>query len=107
MPEYSFQREVRTANSESLFVIDEADRDVGRLEVHYPTGMVHATLIVRDDVPESEIREIANRFMQDVSQLIGVDGAEVAVHVYRGEDRGVFTNDEPDGRRNGNGHSAN
>lgn len=105
MAEYAFQREVRTPNSESLFVIDDADREVGRLEVHYPVGMVHATLILRPDIAEADVNEIANRFMQDMTQLIGVDGGDIAIHVYQGEDRGVFTRDEMDTRRNGNGHS--
>lgn len=105
MAEYGFQREVRTPYSESLFVIDEDDRDIGRLEVHYPTGMVHATMIVRTDVSESEAEEIANRFINDISQQLGVDGDAVAIHVYQGEDRGVVRNDDFNDRRNGNGHA--
>ena len=87
--------------------MDAEDRDVGRLDVHFPQGMVHATLIVRENLTEEELREIVNRFIQEMNQLVGVDGIEVAVHAFQGEERGVFHNDDLNGRRNGNGHSNN
>ena len=105
MAEYAFQREVRTPHSESFFVVDGEDQEVGRLDVHYPLGMVHATLVVREAVSEADLKDIVNRFFNDMNQLVGVDGVEVAVHTYQGEDRGVFHNDDLDGRRNGNGHA--
>ena len=107
MDQYSLQREIRTPYSESFFVIDEEDRDVGRLDVHYPHGMVHATLVVREQLTEEDLREIVNRFFQEMSQLVGVDGIDVAVHTYQGEERGVFHSDDLNERRNGNGHSNN
>ena len=105
MARYEFQREVRTPYSESYFVVDESDRDVGRVDVHFPSGMVHATLVAHPDLPESEVRSIADRLIHEWSQTIGVDGPEVAIHVYQGDERGVFANDDSDGRRNGNGHA--
>ncbi len=102
MADYAFQREVRTPYSESFFVVDAQDQDVGRLDVHYPHGMVHATLVVREVVSEADLRDIVHRFFNDMNQLVGVDGVEVAVHTYKGEDRGVFHNDDLEGRRNGN-----
>ena len=107
MSSYTLQREVRTPNSESYFVVDAEDRDVGRLDVHYPIGMVHATLIVRESLTDDDMREIVNRFIQEMNQLVGVDGIEVAVHAFQGEERGVFHNDDLNGRRNGNGHANN
>ncbi len=107
MAEFMLQREVRTPNSESYFVLDEQDRDVGRMEVHYPHGLVHATLILQSSVTDEEIREIVNRFFHEMNHTLGIDGLETAVHAYVGEDRGVFHNDDNAGRRNGNGHSNN
>ena len=107
MTNYTLHRELRTPNSESFFVVDNEDRDVGRLDVHFPQGMVHATLIVRENLTEEDLRDIVNRFIQEMNQLVGVDGIEVAVHAYQGEERGVFHNDDLNGRRNGNGHSNN
>ncbi len=88
-------------------MVDADDRDVGRLDVHYPQGMVHATLIVRENLTDEDLRDIVNRFIQEMNQLVGVDGIEVAVHAFQGEERGVFHNDDLNDRRNGNGHSAN
>ncbi len=105
MAEYGFQREVRTPSSESFFVIDAEDRDVGRLDIHYPQGMVHATLVLKEEVSEADLREIVNQFFQDMNQLIGVDGIKIAVHAYQGEDKGVFHGDDLEDRRNGNGHA--
>ena len=107
MTNYTLHREVRTPHSESFFVVDSEDRDAGRLDVHYPPGMVHATLVIRENVTEEELREIINRFFQEMNQLVGVDGIDVAVHAYQGEERGVFHNDDLNERRNGNGHSNN
>ena len=107
MTTYTLQREVRTPHSESFFVVDNEDRDVGRLDVHYPQGMVHATLVVRPNLTDEDVKEIVNRFFQEMNQLVGVDGIEVAVHAYQGEERGVFHNDDLNGRRNGNGHANN
>ncbi len=107
MNQFSLQREIRTPYSESFFVIDDEDRDVGRLDVHYPQGMVHATLVIREQLTDDDLRDIVNRFFQEMSQLVGVDGIDVAVHTYQGEERGVFHNDDLNERRNGNGHSNN
>lgn len=107
MTNYTLQRELRTPNSESFFVVDADDRDVGRLDVHFPQGMVHATLILRESLTDEDLRDVVNRFIQEMNQLVGVDGMEVAVHAYQGEERGVFHNDDLGGRRNGNGHSNN
>ena len=71
MSNYSLQREVRTPHSESFFVVDSEDRDAGRLDVHYPPGMVHATLVIRENVTEEDLREIVNRFFQEMNQLVG------------------------------------
>ncbi len=107
MTNYTLQREVRTPHSESFFVIDTEDRDVGRLDVHYPPGMVHATLVVVSSVSEEDLREIVNLFFHEMTQLVSVDGIDVAVHTYQGEERGVYHSDDPNSRRNGNGHSNN
>ena len=105
MPDYQLQREVRTPHSESYFIVEGGEHDVGRLDVHYPVGMVHATIVVKDEVSESDMREIISRFFNDMNQLVGVDGVEIAVHTYKGEDKGVFHNDDLENRRNGNGHA--
>ena len=109
MPNFSLQREVRTPHSESYFVVDEDDQDVGRLDVHYPHGMVHATLVLRPTLTEADMREIVNRFFHEMNQLVGVDGIEVAIHAFQGEERGVYHSDDLNDRRNGggNGHSQN
>ena len=107
MTNYTLQRELRTPHSESFFVVDGDDRDVGRLDVHFPQGMVHATLILRESLTDEDLRDVVNRFIQEMNHLVGVDGMEVAVHVYQGEERGVFHNDDLNNRRNGNGHSHN
>ena len=104
---YTLQREIRTPHSESYFVVDGEDRDVGRLDVHYPQGMVHASLIVRENLTDEDLSDIVNRFIQEMNQLVGVDGIEVAVHAFQGHERGVFHNEDLNDRRNGNGHSAN
>ena len=107
MTNYTLQREIRTPFSESFFVVDGDDRDVGRLDVHFPQGMVHATLILRENLTDEDLRDVVNRFIQEMNHLVGVDGMEVAVHAYQGEERGVFHNDDLNNRRNGNGHSNN
>ena len=92
-------------NRSSWWIARTGTRGVLTCTTH--RGMVHATLVLRENVTEEDLREIVNRFFQEMNQLVGVDGIEVAVHAYQGEERGVFHNDDLNERRNGNGHSNN
>jgi hypothetical protein len=58
VPEYYFEREARTPNSESYMIEAENGR-IGRVDIHFSTsGVVYGTLAVPERLTEEEIRDL-------------------------------------------------
>jgi hypothetical protein len=93
MPGFYFQRETRTPNSECYTVIEEAS-PVGRLDIHYASPVVHATLIVSESLTQEGIQDIVEMIDEDLIDAVGIDREELIVHIHQGRDLGVFAHNE-------------
>ena len=66
MAKFQFDREYRTMTSES-FIIELADEEVGRIDLHYSPSVTYGTICVLASMTEEEIRslisEIDERFV--------------------------------------------
>jgi hypothetical protein len=97
MPGFSFEREVRTPQSEA-FVIESEGDEIGRVDLHYSGATCYATLLVPanfdDDSIESLIGEIDERLVMSWEPLRD----DFIVTVWAGREVGVFseTGDEDD-----------
>ena len=101
MTEFDFEREVRTPYSEAYTIL-EADRLVGRVDIHLAFSLVHATLVVDESLTQQEIQEIIETIDEDILDAVGINREELIIHVFQGRETGVFTDNGFGG--NGNEH---
>ena len=76
MPTFYFEREVRTPHSECYTVIEE-DQPVGRLDLHFATSVVHATLCVSESLTQENIQELVDMVDEELVDAIGVGREEL------------------------------
>ena len=90
MPDYYFERECRTPNSEAYNILEE-ESPVGRLDLHFALSVVHATLCVAESLTREMIEELIQTIDEELLDIVGVTREEFIVHVHQGTDLGVFS----------------
>ena len=106
MPSYEFLRETRTPNSEA-FSISADGNDVGRVDLHYGTDFVSATLCVPDDFSEDAIQDLIGEVDDRLVMTAEPFREDFIVTVWLGRQAGVYSEefeDEPEEELEGNGH---
>ena len=88
---YFFERECRTPSSEVYNVLDE-DTPVGRLDLHFTTTVVHATLCIAESITQEAIQELIETIDEELIDAVGITRDEFIVHVHQGRDVGVYSN---------------
>ena len=91
MAAYYFERECRTPHSEAYNVLD-GGAAVGRVDLHYTSTMVHATLCVNESLTQEMIQELIEEIDEELVDVVGVTRDEFIVHVHQGQDLGVYSN---------------
>jgi len=91
MPDYYFERECRTPNSEAYNILEE-ETPIGRLDLHFAPTLVHATLCVAESLTREMIEELVQTIDEELLDIVGVIRDEFIVHVHQGRDMGVYTN---------------
>ena len=91
MPDYYFERECRTPNSEAYNILED-DAPVGRLDLHFADGAVHGTLCVAESLTRDMIEELIQTVDDELLDVVGIAREEFIVHVHQGHDVGVYTN---------------
>lgn len=99
MENYRFERECRTANSECYSIL-EGSSPVGRVDMHFTFGTVHATLCVEESLTQEMIHDIIEMIDGELLDAVGLTRDEFIVHVHQGRDIGVFS--DHDFGENGN-----
>ncbi len=101
MPDFSFEREVRTPYSEA-YTIREDDRPVGRIDIHFADGVVHLALAVDEILNLDSIQEIIDTVVVYMVDAVVFSREGFVVHVFQGRDTIVFSDagmdDEPNGQ---------
>ncbi len=90
MPDFVFEREVRTPYSEAYAILDD-DRPVGRADIHFTPQVVHVTLVVDESLSEESVQEIIDTIDEDLADAVGINREDFIVHVFQGHETGVFT----------------
>ena len=100
MPDFSFEREVRTPYSEA-YTISEDDRPVGRVDIHFAGDVVHVAIAVDESLTQERIQEIIDAIDEDLVDAVGISREELIIHVFQGRETGVFTDNDFNGDGNG------
>ena len=90
MPDFAFQRLLRTPNSEA-YIVEGEEGPVGRLDLHYGAGLVHGTLAISDSAfPEEQLKPLINSLYNRL--VLSSDSAtdEFMVAVYQGREIGYY-----------------
>ena len=93
MAEYRFERECRTPYSEAYLIIEEEDR-VGRVDIHFTSSIVYATLCVGEKMAPDEIQDLIDRVDEELVLSADVARDDFIVTVYQGREMGIFSDEE-------------
>ena len=93
MPDFSFEREVRTPYSEAYSIMDDA-RPVGRIDIHFTYNLVHVTLAVDESLTQEDVQELIDTIDEDLVDAVGIAREGFVVHVFQGRETGVFSDNE-------------
>ena len=92
MPDFYFEREVRTPYSEAYTILED-DRPVGRVDIHFTFNIIHVTLAVDESLTQDSIQELIDTIDEDLVDAVGINREELIIHVFQGRETGVFSDD--------------
>jgi hypothetical protein len=95
MLDYRFERVARTPYSEQ-WVIETADRPVGRVDLHFTNAKTYGTLVVQQYLVDDEIEELLGAIDERLVTTADEYREDFVVSVWRGDDLGVFAEDSDD-----------
>ena len=90
MPRFQFERESRTAESESFSILSD-DNEIGRVDIHYGQDVVSATLCVPDDYSEDNIQELIAEVDERLVMTAHPFREDFIVNVWLGRQAGVYS----------------
>jgi hypothetical protein len=93
MPDYRFERECRTPYSEAYAIILD-ENPIGRIDLHFTTYAVTATLCVGENMTAEEIQELIDTVDEEIVLSAEVARDDFFVTVYQGREAGVFSDKE-------------
>ncbi|MBN9388562.1 MAG: hypothetical protein J0I20_10960 [Chloroflexi bacterium] len=94
MSPYVFMRQFRTASSEG-YAIMEHDLRIGRVDLHFATEKVYATIVLEREMTENEVAAIIDEIDNNLVASATVKREDLNVWVYTGTEMGFFTDEEP------------
>ena len=93
MPPYRFERECRTPNSETYTIIDD-ESTAGRIDLHYGSVVVHATLCVLENVTQEGIQELIDTIDEELVMTADAQRGDFIVAVYQGREVGIYSDED-------------
>jgi hypothetical protein len=106
MATFSFEREMRTAESET-FAISAEGAEIGRVDIHFGLDIVHATLCVPDVYTEDDIQDLIGDIDERLVMTAHPYREDFIVTVWMGRQAGVYSEDTDEDFEDdveGNGH---
>ncbi|NWJ44898.1 MAG: hypothetical protein HXX08_03380 [Chloroflexi bacterium] len=88
----NFQRQFRTSSSEGFLILENNQR-IGRVDLHYASENVYATVVLEVPLPENEVAHIIEEIDERLVVTATVKRDDLNVWVYQGQEVGFF-NDE-------------
>lgn len=94
MSRYRFQRECRTRSSEVFVLLDEEEKRMGQVDIHYTSSIVHGTLTVLESLTQDEIQNLIEMIDQELVMASGIAREDFIVSVFQGREAGVYSDEE-------------
>ena len=94
MTDYRFERECRTPYSEAYVIAVGEEQMVGRIDLHFTSSIVNATLCVGENLTAEEVRELINVIDEELVLSSDVPREDFIVTVYQGRESGIFSDEE-------------
>ncbi len=92
MEPVTFERQFRTPSSEGYYVTQGEER-IGRVDLHFASDVVYATLVVEVDVDEDDVQDLIEQVDEELVLSADVPREDFLVTVYRGKDLGFYSDD--------------
>jgi len=92
MEPVTFERQFRTPSSEGYYVT-QGDERIGRVDLHFASDVVYATLVVEVDVDEADVQDLIEQVDEELVLSADVPREDFLVTVYRGKDLGFYSDD--------------
>jgi|TARA_B100000809_G_scaffold265761_1_gene325615 hypothetical protein len=92
LAELKFEREVRTPYSEAYLVM-ELDRQVGRVDIHFTSEMVHVAVSVDESLTQETVQQIIDTIDADMCDAVGIARGNFVVHIFQGRETGVLSDE--------------
>lgn len=92
MRELSYQRQFRTSSSEGYLILENDER-IGRVDLHFASDKVYATIVIELELEEAEVADIIGDIDEQLVVTASVKRDDLNVWVYQGQEVG-FYNDE-------------
>lgn len=93
MANYHFEREARTPYSEA-YAIDDGEHSVGRVDLHFTSSATYATLAVHHSIGDESLQELLAVVDEHLVSSADPYREDLIVTVWRGEEVGVFADDD-------------
>jgi hypothetical protein len=93
MQQVTFERQFRTPHSEGYYLRNGGGDKIGRIDLHFATDVVYATMIVEIDVTEDDVLDLIEQVDEDLVVTADVPRDDFLVTVYRGKDLGFYSDD--------------
>jgi hypothetical protein len=94
-PDLRYDRVCRTPHSEG-YLLSEADKPLGRIDLHFGASVVHAVLIVERNLGDNDLRALVQRIDDDLVWTADQPREDFIVTVYRGTETGVISDRDGD-----------
>lgn len=92
MEPVDFERQFRTPHSEGYFITRNSEK-IGRVDLHFATDVVYATLVLEVEVDEEDILGLIEHVDEELVLTADVPRDDFLVTVYRGKDLGFYSDD--------------
>ena len=93
METVTFERQFRTPHSEGYYLKSGSGEKVGRVDLHFATDVVYATMILESDATEDDVLDLIEQIDEDLVVTAEVHRDDFLVTVYRGKDLGFYSDD--------------
>jgi hypothetical protein len=84
-----FDRQYRTPYSEGYNILQAGQR-LGRVDLHYTTTVVYATLVLERDLPEGELFDLIEQIDENIVLSAETHREDFLVTVFRGTELGLY-----------------
>jgi len=93
MEHVTCERQFRTPHSEGYYLKNENGDKIGRVDLHFATDVVYATLVVEVETSEDDIMDLIEQIDEELVLTADVHRDDFLVTVYRGKDLGFYSDD--------------